>query len=76
MLNVPKNSTVSIYNSGCCGMAGSLVTEHYDISMQMGRILYFQNKKYPTTTIAAAGTSCRHQILMERIETPNIRSLF
>jgi Na+/H+ antiporter NhaC len=29
----------------------------------------------PTTTIAAAGTS-RHQILMERIETPNIRSLF
>jgi hypothetical protein len=29
-----------------------------------------------TTTIAAAGTSCRHQILMERIETPNIRSLF
>jgi hypothetical protein len=23
MLNVPKNSTVSIYNSGCCGMAGS-----------------------------------------------------
>jgi hypothetical protein len=51
--------------------------QHYDISMQMGRILYFQNKKYaPTTTIAAAGTSCRHQILMERIETPNIRSLF
>jgi hypothetical protein len=28
MLNVPKNSTVSIYNSGCCGMAGSLVTKN------------------------------------------------
>jgi hypothetical protein len=25
MLNVLKNNTVSIYNSGCCGMAGSLV---------------------------------------------------
>jgi Fe-S oxidoreductase len=24
MLNVPKNSSVTIYNSGCCGMAGSL----------------------------------------------------
>jgi Fe-S oxidoreductase len=23
MLNVPKNSSVTIYNSGCCGMAGS-----------------------------------------------------
>jgi Na+/H+ antiporter NhaC len=38
---------------------------------------FISKKKYcSTTTIAAAGTSCRHQILMERIETPNIRSLF
>jgi hypothetical protein len=56
-------------------MAGSLLRkEHYDISMQMGTIYLEVNA--PTTTIAAAaGTSC-HQILMERIETPNIRSLF
>jgi Fe-S oxidoreductase len=47
MLNVPKNSTVSIYNSGCCGMAGSFGYEkNIMISMQMGRILYFQKNKY------------------------------
>jgi hypothetical protein len=23
MLNLPKNNKVTIYNSGCCGMAGS-----------------------------------------------------
>jgi hypothetical protein len=50
--------------------------EHYDISMQMGRILYFQNKKYCSNNHQQHSTSCRHQILMERIETPNIRSLF
>jgi hypothetical protein len=43
MLNVPKNSTVSIYNSGCWyGGFFWLRKEHYDISMQMGRILYFK----------------------------------
>ncbi|MFT4983813.1 MAG: FAD/FMN-containing dehydrogenase/Fe-S oxidoreductase [Flavobacterium sp.] len=66
MLNVPKNSTVSIYNSGCCGMAGSFgyEKEHYDISMQMGEDTLFPKIRStaPTTTIAAAGTSCRHQI--------------
>jgi hypothetical protein len=66
MLNVPKNSTVSIYNSGCCGMAGSFgyEKEHYDISMQMGEDTLFPKIRStaPTTAIAAAGTSCRHQI--------------
>jgi hypothetical protein len=32
--------------------------------MQMGGYLF--RSTAPTTTIAAAGTSCRHQILMER----------
>jgi Fe-S oxidoreductase len=77
MLNVPKNSTVSIYNSGCCGMAGSFGYEKNIMTLVCKWGGYFQNKSTaPTTTIAAAGTSCRHQILMERIETPNIRSLF
>ena len=67
MLNVPKNSTVTIYNSGCCGMAGSFgyEKEHYDISMQMGEDTLFPKIRTTDneTLIAAAGTSCRHQIL-------------
>lgn len=66
MLNLPKNSSVTIYNSGCCGMAGSFgyEKEHYNISMQIGEDTLFP--KIRTTdsdiSIAAAGTSCRHQI--------------
>ncbi|SEG48138.1 FAD-binding and (Fe-S)-binding domain-containing protein [Flavobacterium urumqiense] len=66
MLNLPKNSSVTIYNSGCCGMAGSFgyEKEHYDISMQMGEDTLFPKIRTTdeTVTIAAAGTSCRHQI--------------
>ena len=66
MLNLPKNSNVTIYNSGCCGMAGSFgyEKEHYDISMQMGEDTLFPKIRVTNseTAIAAAGTSCRHQI--------------
>ncbi|MGA9637754.1 FAD-binding and (Fe-S)-binding domain-containing protein [Flavobacterium sp.] len=66
MLNVPKNNQVTIYNSGCCGMAGSFgyEKEHYDISMQMGEDTLFPKIRNTAKTIeiAAAGTSCRHQI--------------
>jgi FAD/FMN-containing dehydrogenase/Fe-S oxidoreductase len=66
MLNLPKNSSVTIYNSGCCGMAGSFgyEKEHYDISMQMGEDTLFSKIRATneTITISAAGTSCRHQI--------------
>jgi len=66
MLNLPKNNLVSIYNSGCCGMAGSFgyEKEHYDISMKMGEDTLFPKirKTESSTEIAAAGTSCRHQI--------------
>ncbi|MFV5686531.1 FAD-binding and (Fe-S)-binding domain-containing protein [Flavobacterium sp. GB2R13] len=66
MLNLPKNSSVTIYNSGCCGMAGSFgyEKEHYEISMQMGEDTLFPKIRATdaTITIAAAGTSCRHQI--------------
>ena len=66
MLNLPKNSSVTIYNSGCCGMAGSFgyEKEHYDISMQMGEDTLFPKIRATATSvlIAAAGTSCRHQI--------------
>ncbi len=66
MLNLPINSTVTIYNSGCCGMAGSFgyEKEHYNISMQMGEDTLFPKIRSTEvdTLIAAAGTSCRHQI--------------
>jgi Fe-S oxidoreductase len=73
-----KTVTVSIYNLGCCGMAGSFGYEKNIMTLVCKWGGYFISKIRSTapTTIAAAGTSCRHQILMERIETPNIRSLF
>ena len=66
MLSIPKNYSVTIINSGCCGMAGSFgyEKEHYDISMQVGEDTLFPKIRNTenTTIIAAAGTSCRHQI--------------
>jgi FAD/FMN-containing dehydrogenase/Fe-S oxidoreductase len=66
MLNLPKNNSVTIYNSGCCGMAGSFgyEKEHYDVSMQMGEDTLFPKVRATdaATAISAAGTSCRHQI--------------
>ncbi len=65
-LNLPKNFTVTIIPSGCCGMAGSFgyEKEHYDISMQVGEQTLFPTvrKASEDTVIAAVGTSCRHQI--------------
>lgn len=66
MLNLPKNYTVSIIASGCCGMAGSFgyEKEHYETSMQVGNLKLFPavSKSSEDTIIAANGTSCRHQI--------------
>ena len=66
LLNLPKNYSVSIINSGCCGMAGSFgyEKEHYEVSMQMGELSLFPKirKANTDTLIAATGTSCRHQI--------------
>ena len=66
MLSIPKNYSVTIINSGCCGMAGSFgyEKEHYNISMQVGEDTLFPKIRNTekTTIIAAAGTSCRHQI--------------
>lgn len=67
MLSIPKNYTVTIINSGCCGMAGSFgyEKEHFEISMQVGEDTLFPKIRNTekTTIIAAAGTSCRHQIM-------------
>ncbi|PKP40488.1 MAG: FAD-binding oxidoreductase, partial [Bacteroidetes bacterium HGW-Bacteroidetes-13] len=67
VLNYPENHIVTIIPSGCCGMAGSFgyEKEHYGLSMQIGEQTLFPavRKAEPDTIIAAAGTSCRHQIM-------------
>ncbi|MFD1316648.1 FAD-binding and (Fe-S)-binding domain-containing protein [Namhaeicola litoreus] len=66
MLNIPKNYEVAILTTGCCGMAGSFgyEKEHYDLSMQVGEDTLFPKVRNLNEQIevAAAGTSCRHQI--------------
>ncbi|WP_010521050.1 FAD-binding and (Fe-S)-binding domain-containing protein [Aquimarina agarivorans] len=66
ILNLPKNNTVTIINSGCCGMAGSFgyEKEHYKTSMQIAELSLIPKIKNSdsTTLIAATGTSCRTQI--------------
>jgi FAD/FMN-containing dehydrogenase/Fe-S oxidoreductase len=61
------NSTVEEIPSGCCGMAGSFgyEKEHFDVSRAVGEdvLLPAVRAAQPETIIAAAGTSCRHQIL-------------
>ncbi|THD67880.1 FAD-binding oxidoreductase [Robertkochia marina] len=66
MLSLPQNYTVTMINSGCCGMAGSFgyEKEHYDISMAIGeqRLFPAVRKSEKDVIIAANGNSCRHQI--------------
>jgi Fe-S oxidoreductase len=66
MLSIPTNYSVTVIPSGCCGMAGSFgyEQEHYAISQQVGELVLFPavRKLSPDHIIAAAGTSCRHQI--------------
>lgn len=66
MLSIPKNYSVTIINSGCCGMAGSFgyEKEHYNISMQVGEDTLFPKIRNVNkdVIIVASGTSCRHQI--------------
>lgn len=65
-LSLPKNYTVQLIPSGCCGMAGSFgyEREHYDLSMQIGELVLLPTvRQQPADVIIAApGTSCRHQI--------------
>jgi Fe-S oxidoreductase len=66
VLSFPENYGVDAIPSGCCGMAGSFgyEKEHYDVSMQIGELVLLPavRKHADTCTIAAPGTSCRHQI--------------
>jgi Fe-S oxidoreductase len=66
IMTLPVNYTVQTIPSGCCGMAGSFgfEKEHYDLSMKIGELVLFPTvRKQPEEVIiAAAGTSCRHQV--------------
>ncbi len=66
VLSFPSNHTVETIPSGCCGMAGSFgyEKEHYDVSMNIGELVLFPavRKNMSSCTVAAPGTSCRHQI--------------
>jgi FAD/FMN-containing dehydrogenase/Fe-S oxidoreductase len=66
MLSLPENYSVTVVPSGCCGMAGSFgyEREHYVLSQQVGELVLLPAVRdcNETVTIAAPGTSCRHQI--------------
>ena len=70
LLRLPKNATVHVIPSGCCGMAGSFGYEkaHYKTSIAIGEMVLFpavreaMKSAEPITLIAAPGTSCRTQI--------------
>jgi len=65
-LSFPTNYKVETIASGCCGMAGSFgyEKEHYAVSMNIGELVLFPKIRanQNNCTIAAPGTSCRHQI--------------
>ncbi len=66
-LELPPGYEVEEVDSGCCGMAGAFgyEREHYDLSMAMAerRLLPAVRAAAPETIVAAAGVSCRQQIL-------------
>jgi Fe-S oxidoreductase len=66
ILNFPENYKAEEIPSGCCGMAGAFgyEKEHYELSMKIGEMVLFPAVRQASseTIIAAAGTSCRHQI--------------
>jgi Fe-S oxidoreductase len=61
---VPGMET-QVLDAGCCGMAGSFgfEKEHFDLSVKIANLaLVPALKAAPEATVAAPGTSCRHQI--------------
>ena len=66
LLSRIPSCTVVDLDSGCCGMAGSFgySKDHYEVSRQIGerRLLPAARELKPGAVLAAAGTSCRHQV--------------
>jgi FAD/FMN-containing dehydrogenase/Fe-S oxidoreductase len=59
-------ASVTDLDAGCCGMAGSFgyTSDHYDVSRAIGerKLLPAARSMGADTVLAAAGTSCRHQV--------------
>jgi Fe-S oxidoreductase len=57
---------VTDLDAGCCGMAGSwgYAREHFEVSRAIGERALFPivRARKPGAIVAAAGTSCRHQL--------------
>lgn len=67
LLALPKNYSVEVIPSGCCGMAGSFgyEQEHYEVSMKVAELVLLPAVRAVVADdeiVAAPGTSCRHQI--------------
>ena len=67
MLGLIPGAAVSEVDSGCCGMAGAFgyIKGHYELSMAIGERKLFPAVRQAAgegALVAAAGTSCRHQI--------------
>ena len=65
VLNILPYAEVKTIPSGCCGMAGSFGydKENYKTSMAIGEMVLFPSIRVKEDcVVAAAGTSCRHQI--------------
>ena len=62
---IPGTSVVDL-DAGCCGMAGSFgyARAHFELSRAIGerRLFPAVRARKPGTIVAAAGTSCRHQL--------------
>jgi Fe-S oxidoreductase len=65
-LSLVPGYSVTLIDSGCCGMAGSFgfEAEHYEVSRAMGdyRLFPAVEAAPPDTEIAITGVSCRQQI--------------
>ena len=66
VLSLPSGYNVEVIDSSCCGMAGSFgyETEHYDLSMKIGKLRLFDqiSSKNGDFEVAVSGVSCREQI--------------
>jgi FAD/FMN-containing dehydrogenase/Fe-S oxidoreductase len=66
LLSRIPGTTVVDLDAGCCGMAGSFgyTREHYEVSQAIGerKLLPAARAMAADSVLAAAGTSCRHQV--------------
>ena len=67
MLSAAPDTTATLIDSGCCGMAGSFgyEREHYELSLEIGedRLFPAVRSAPQDAIIVAPGASCRHQIM-------------